>query len=60
MLAQIIEKFPQKHIAVIGDVILDHYLWGDVNRISPEAPVPVVEVIEKSSVIICVILWLMK
>jgi len=44
MLTQIIEKFPQKRIIVIGDIILDHYIWGDVNRISPEAPVPVVEV----------------
>ena len=29
---------------VIGDIMLDHYVWGDVNRISPEAPVPVVHV----------------
>ena len=43
-LTEIIEKFPQKRIVVIGDVILDHYIWGDVNRVSPEAPVPVVEV----------------
>lgn len=28
---------------VIGDMMLDHYIWGDVNRISPEAPVPVVQ-----------------
>jgi len=48
MLAQIIERFPQKRIAVIGDVILDHYIWGDVSRISPEAPVPVVEVIDEN------------
>jgi len=33
---------------VIGDVILDHYIFGDVSRISPEAPVPVVEVKEES------------
>ena len=31
-------------ILVIGDVILDHYLWGEVNRISPEAPVQIVDV----------------
>ncbi len=31
-------------IAVIGDFMIDHYLWGESNRISPEAPVPVVEV----------------
>ncbi len=31
-----------KHILVLGDVMLDRYIWGDVERISPEAPVPVV------------------
>ncbi|MFP5228038.1 MAG: bifunctional D-glycero-beta-D-manno-heptose-7-phosphate kinase/D-glycero-beta-D-manno-heptose 1-phosphate adenylyltransferase HldE [Acidobacteriota bacterium] len=31
-----------KHILVVGDVMLDRYIWGDVERISPEAPVPVV------------------
>ena len=31
-----------KHIVVLGDVMLDSYIWGDVERISPEAPVPVV------------------
>jgi D-beta-D-heptose 7-phosphate kinase/D-beta-D-heptose 1-phosphate adenosyltransferase len=33
-----------RHILVLGDVMLDRYLWGTVSRISPEAPVPVVEV----------------
>ncbi len=33
---------------VIGDVILDHYIWGDTQRISPEAPVPVVNVLRES------------
>jgi D-glycero-beta-D-manno-heptose-7-phosphate kinase len=36
--------FAGKRIAVIGDMMLDCYFWGDVKRISPEAPVPVVEV----------------
>jgi D-beta-D-heptose 7-phosphate kinase/D-beta-D-heptose 1-phosphate adenosyltransferase len=35
--------FPGKRILVLGDVMLDEYIWGDVYRISPEAPVPVVE-----------------
>ena len=39
---QILEKFSKLNILVIGDVILDRYWWGDVSRISPEAPVPVV------------------
>lgn len=35
-----------KRIVVIGDMMLDRYVWGTVNRISPEAPVPIVEVAE--------------
>ncbi len=38
------KNFKNKKIAVIGDMMLDCYFWGDVKRISPEAPVPVVEV----------------
>ncbi|OGU40148.1 MAG: sugar kinase [Ignavibacteria bacterium RIFOXYB2_FULL_35_12] len=37
-------NFAGKKIVVIGDMMLDCYFWGDVKRISPEAPVPVVEV----------------
>lgn len=40
----ILKSFENKKIAVIGDLMLDHYLWGSVERISPEAPVPVVDV----------------
>jgi D-glycero-beta-D-manno-heptose-7-phosphate kinase len=36
--------FEGKKIAIVGDMMLDCYFWGDVKRISPEAPVPVVEV----------------
>ncbi|HLF13346.1 MAG TPA: PfkB family carbohydrate kinase, partial [Bacteroidota bacterium] len=32
-----------RRIAVIGDVMLDRYLWGRVNRLSPEAPVPIID-----------------
>lgn len=39
-----LENCRGKYIAVIGDVILDHYFWGSVHRISPEAPVPVVDI----------------
>lgn len=35
-------KFDQLKIAVIGDVMVDAYIWGDVSRISPEAPVPII------------------
>lgn len=43
-LRSLIGKFAGKRIAVVGDLMLDRYYWGTVNRISPEAPVPVVEV----------------
>jgi D-glycero-beta-D-manno-heptose-7-phosphate kinase len=39
-----IDKFPSSRIMVIGDMILDEYVWGDAARISPEAPVPVIDV----------------
>lgn len=39
------------HIAVIGDVMLDHYIWGSCERISPEAPVPVVSVSKESTLL---------
>ncbi len=39
-----ISKFKDKRILVIGDLMLDRFIWGKVSRISPEAPVPVVEV----------------
>ncbi|MCM8757755.1 MAG: bifunctional ADP-heptose synthase [Candidatus Omnitrophica bacterium] len=38
----IIDNFSKAKILVVGDLILDEYIWGDVERISPEAPVPVV------------------
>ncbi len=41
---EILGKFKDKKIMVIGDMMLDRYLIGDVNRISPEAPVPVVNI----------------
>jgi len=41
---EILRAFGKKKILIIGDLILDKYIWGKVNRISPEAPVPVVEV----------------
>jgi D-beta-D-heptose 7-phosphate kinase/D-beta-D-heptose 1-phosphate adenosyltransferase len=40
----ILRNFKKSRILVIGDLILDRYIWGKVSRISPEAPVPVVEV----------------
>jgi D-glycero-beta-D-manno-heptose-7-phosphate kinase len=43
-----IENFKDAKVLVIGDLILDEFLWGDVSRISPEAPVPVVWVKKES------------
>lgn len=41
-LEKLINSFAGRHVLVAGDVILDRYVWGDVERTSPEAPVPVV------------------
>jgi len=41
---EIIENFPKSSVLVVGDIMIDHFIWGSVTRISPEAPVPVVEV----------------
>lgn len=40
----IIENFSRAGVLVVGDIMADHFIWGRVSRISPEAPVPVVEV----------------
>ncbi len=48
-LAQAVRRFRDKRILVVGDVMLDRFIWGSVSRISPEAPVPVVEVRRESS-----------
>ena len=40
---QIISEFPKRPIIVLGDFMIDEYIFGSVERISPEAPVPVVE-----------------
>ncbi len=40
----LVQRFAGKKILVVGDIIVDQFVWGTVNRISPEAPVPVVNV----------------
>lgn len=47
-LRQILDRATSKRILVIGDLMLDEFVWGKVGRISPEAPVPVVEVTGES------------
>ena len=46
---QIADRFSQMKLLVIGDIMLDEFIWGRVRRISPEAPVPVVEVDKETS-----------
>jgi D-beta-D-heptose 7-phosphate kinase/D-beta-D-heptose 1-phosphate adenosyltransferase len=46
--AEILRAAAQKRMLVVGDLILDEFLWGNVERISPEAPVPVVQVTGES------------
>lgn len=48
MFEKIIKRFSQVKILVVGDIMLDRFIWGGVSRISPEAPVPVV-VVEKET-----------
>lgn len=45
---KILSEFKKKKILVVGDLILDRYIWGRVSRISPEAPVPIVEVTDEN------------
>lgn len=45
---QLLAQAPQSRILVLGDVMLDRYIWGRVTRISPEAPVPVLEYVQES------------
>lgn len=47
-LTKIIPRFQGKKVIVIGDLMLDEYIWGKVDRISPEAPVPVMDVTRES------------
>ncbi len=47
----LVESGFQRHrVLVVGDLMLDQYLWGDVSRISPEAPVPVLRSAHRTSV----------
>src|ERR1700758_219735 len=45
---QILNRLARKRILVVGDLMLDEFIWGKVARISPEAPVPVVNVVSES------------
>lgn len=47
-LPELIKRFAKVKVLVVGDVMLDRYCWGEISRISPEAPVPVVALGETS------------
>src|SRR5437762_9495251 len=46
---ELIRSMRDRKIVVLGDVMLDEFIWGDVTRISPEAPVPVVNIQREST-----------
>src|SRR5678815_3518730 len=46
--AELLNAMRDRKIVVLGDVMLDEFVWGDVTRISPEAPVPVVDIRRES------------
>jgi D-beta-D-heptose 7-phosphate kinase/D-beta-D-heptose 1-phosphate adenosyltransferase len=46
---ELVRQLPDCNIVVLGDVMLDEFVWGEVSRISPEAPVPVVEIRREST-----------
>ena len=48
-IADILNEFQTKRVLIIGDAMVDAYMWGEVNRMSPEAPVPVVEINKRES-----------
>src|SRR5918911_4234795 len=45
---EIAARVRERRVVVFGDVMLDEFVWGDVTRISPEAPVPVVDIRRES------------
>src|SRR5207247_8927077 len=48
-LPSILEKFRDVHLLVVGDLMLDRFIWGEVERLSPEAPVPVLRVVSENA-----------
>ena len=48
-MTNILNGFENKRVLIVGDVMIDAYMWGEVNRTSPEAPVSVVDIINKEN-----------
>ena len=47
--SELLREIGNRNIVVLGDVMLDEFIWGDVTRVSPEAPVPVVDIRREST-----------
>ncbi len=47
-LLYLLNRFPRVRVLVVGDLMLDRYIWGKVHRISPEAPIPIVQITSES------------
>jgi D-beta-D-heptose 7-phosphate kinase/D-beta-D-heptose 1-phosphate adenosyltransferase len=47
-LLDVLQKFQRVHLLVVGDLMLDRFIWGNVERLSPEAPVPVLRVVSEN------------
>jgi hypothetical protein len=54
----LINEATRRKVLVLGDIMLDEFIWGSVRRISPEAPVPVVQLDEKASCREALPMWL--
>ena len=48
-ITDILNQFETKRVLIIGDAMIDAYMWGNIHRMSPEAPVPVVEIEKRES-----------
>ena len=48
-LSNILDLFKTKRVLIIGDAMIDAYMWGDINRMSPEAPIPIVEIAKQEN-----------
>jgi rfaE bifunctional protein kinase chain/domain len=48
-ISEVFKSFNKLNVLIIGDVMIDAYMWGNVNRISPEAPVPIVAINKKEN-----------
>tara|TARA_B100001093_G_scaffold224382_1_gene214989 strand:+ start:1489 stop:2448 length:960 start_codon:yes stop_codon:yes gene_type:complete len=48
-MTDILKNFENKRVLIVGDVMVDSYMWGEINRMSPESPVPIVDIINREN-----------